>query len=181
MRPQSTTDSVGDRSKWLKTGLILAVLVCIPVEWAGEHKIYTQKIFNPQHSELTENFKIFTAALGSEVLRECASGQIRRVYFDDLDVAFPYILNTADGNSECQPVRELPITLISPEEAAQCSATIVQEAHLGWWGPGVLLTKLVPAAAPVSLIKRWRSPDGNFGFDVYRRTGCPPLTGSKSE
>jgi hypothetical protein len=163
----------------VNAGIMVAVVLCCILQWSAGRTIATQKIFDSRHTELGQNFNLFTTALESEVTRECASGTIRRIYFDDLDVGLVYIVNALKDPS-CKPVREMPITPLDPAQLAQCSATIIKEKNLNWWTPGLLRAELGPVAPLVSSTRKWSSPDGNFGFEVYRKKGCTKLAAGQS-
>ena len=165
----------------IKGGLIVAVVLCTVFQWTAGRKIATQKIFDSRHAELAQNFDLFTTVLKAEVIRECASGNIRRIYFDDLDVGLVYIVNATVKDPNCQPIRELPITPLTPAQLVQCPVTIIKETDLSWWTPGLTRGSLGQAAPFVSSIRKWSSPDGNFAFEVYRKQGCPDLAEGKSQ
>jgi hypothetical protein len=168
-------DPIPARYAPVKAGLIVAVVLCSILQWTAGRRIATQKIFDSRHAETAQNFHLFTAALQAEVMRECASGSIRRVYFDELDVGIAYIVNAAVKDPNCQPVRELPITKVDPGEMVQCTATVIKETDPSWWTPGLTHPALGAIAPLVSPIERWSSPDGNFAFEAYRKNGCPGL------
>lgn len=160
----------------LRLSLVAAAVVLAAASWLFGGSIGFCKIHDGRHQELTVEIGDFESALGAEVTALCATQSIRNVYFDHWDVALPGILNAVGKNPRCQVVRETPITPLTVDAIAQCSAVIVKEKHLAWNHAGVYQWELGSAASQVSRIAQWRSSEDQFGFDIYRKTGCSPLT-----
>jgi hypothetical protein len=156
----------------LRVFLIGAVCLYSALQWTAGNTIGNSKIFDPKHAEYLENFALFKAALRNELFRECSAEGIHRINFDHLDMGLPFIVNDVTQNPTCLPMRETPVTPFNTLEMTQCSATIVKEAHVSWWIPGIVKAALGPIENSVSKEKSWSSPDGAFGFTVYRKTGC---------
>jgi hypothetical protein len=142
------------------------------VQWTVGRRFLTSGIFDQRRTTLLHSFGQFRSALQAEVLRQCASGNIRHIYFDDLEVGLPYIINATLSTPSCQLVRTTPVTPLATNDRVSCSAVIIMEKHLSWWLPGVMESDLGEAAPRVTLLKTWNSDDGSYGFDVFRGRGC---------
>jgi hypothetical protein len=151
--------------------IAMACVLCI-VQWTVGRRFLTSSVFDPRRATILHNFGQFRAALQSEVLRQCASGNIRHIYFDDLEVGVPYIVNATVGNPSCQLVRTTPVTPLAPNDRGSCSAITILEKHLSWWLPGVMQADLGASATQVTLLRDWNSDDRSYGFDVYRGRVC---------
>lgn len=159
-------------STLLKAGLIATVCAFAAVQWTVGRHLLTSSVFDHRRGALLYSFGQFRTALQSEVLRQCASGPIQRIYFDDLAVGLPYIVNATANNPSCQVVRTTPVTPVAIDDRVSCSAVIILEKHLSWWLPGTMEADLGDAASRVVRVKTWSADDGNYGFDVFRRRGC---------
>ena len=152
----------------------LIAMVCLyaVVQWTVGRRILTSSVFDHRHTVLVHSFEQFRSALQSEVLQQCASGKIRHIYFDDLEVGVPYVVNATLSNPSCELVRSTPVTPLATRDRVSCSAVTIVERHLSWWLPGVMHADLGAAAPGVSLMNKWNSDDGNYGFDVYQGHVC---------
>lgn len=156
----------------MRWAIICTVCLLGVVQWTVGRRFLTSSIFDTRHDTLSHNFVQFRSALQTEVLRQCASGRIRHIYFDDLEVGLPYIVNSALGNPSCQLVRTTPVTPLPSDARSSCSSVTIMEKHISWWVPGVVQSDLGASASQVSLISKWESEDGSYGFDVYRGHAC---------
>jgi hypothetical protein len=156
----------------LKFALVATACAFAVVQWTIGRHLLTSSLFDHRRSALLYSFGQFRTALQSEVLRQCASGRVQRIYFDDLSVGLPYIVNATHNNPSCQLVRTTPVTPVATGDRVSCSATIILEKHISWWLPGVMEADLGDSASRVALVKTWLADDGNYGFDVYRGRGC---------
>lgn len=154
---------------------MVAALSIGAASWLFGRSIGTSRFLDSQHKVLTVEFGDFESALLTEMGALCATGSIRNAYFDQSDVGLIGILDAAGRNPRCQMVRETPVTPLSVEATEKCSAVIVNESHLSWAYPGVMRAGLGPAGQQVSRIAEWRSSGGDFGFDIYRKSGCEAL------
>ena len=172
--------AIGYRRGRFKIYSVPLIVAFILAQWTAGRRIGASTIFDGQHAQVVHSIMLFQTALETELSRDCSSGNIRKVYFDDLDVALPYIVNAGFWNTRCQPVRPTPVTPLNVDEMAQCSSLIVKEQHLSSWLPGVAGAELGPVATRVSMLRRWTSPDRKFGFAVYRKRDCAPPIGLPS-
>jgi hypothetical protein len=152
--------------------LITTVCIFGILQWTVGRRVVTQSIFDHRHDAILHSFEEFRAALQAEVLRQCASSNIRHIYFDDLDVGLPYVVNAALANPSCQLIRSTPVTPIALKERARCSAITIRERHITAWASGIAQSDLGEAASMITLLREWTSGDGDFGFDVYRGRAC---------
>ncbi|MBB6146288.1 hypothetical protein HNQ77_004260 [Silvibacterium bohemicum] len=176
----ATHGAIGYRRGRIKSYSAALIVAFILAQWTAGRRIGASTIFDGQHVQVAHSIMLFQTALETELSGDCSSGVIRKIYFDDLDVALPYIVNAGFWNTRCQPVRPTPVTPLNVDETAQCSSLIVKEQHLSSWLPGVVGAELGPVATRVSILRRWSSPDRKFGFTVYRKRGCSEPVGVPS-
>lgn len=163
-------------------GALIGVACAIGiVQWTVGRHFLTSSIFDQRRETLSHSFGEFRSALQSEVLRQCATGQIRHIYFDDLEVGLPYIVNSTLGTPSCQLARTTPVTPLDPDARASCSAVTIMEKHISWWVPGIVQSDLGAAAPRVTLLRKWEVEDGSYGFDVYRGRACKDMAGDASK
>jgi hypothetical protein len=165
----------------MRGALITMACVVGIVQWTVGRHFLTSSIFDHRHETLSHSFGEFRSALQSEVLRQCATGRIRHIYFDDLEVGLPYIVNSTLDNPSCQLARTTPVTPLDPDARASCSAITIMEKHLSWWVPGIVQSDLGAATPRVTLIRKWETEDGSYGFDVYRGRACGEMAGDVSK
>jgi hypothetical protein len=165
----------------MRGALISMVCVVGIAQWTVGRRFLTSSIFDQRHETLSHSFGAFRSALQSEVLLQCASGQIRHIYFDDLEVGLPYIVNSTLGNPSCKLARTTPVTPLDPDARASCSAVNIMEKHISWWVPGVVQSDLGSATPRLALLRKWQTADGSYGFDVYRGRACRDLAEDNSK
>jgi len=178
------TDAGGTRL-WerMRFALLVAALLLGVHSWVFGRWVGTSRIFNSRHKVLMVEFADFEAALQSQVRFLCATNSVHHIYFDQNDVALIGILDEAGRNPRCRVVRESPVTLLPADALEQCSAVVVKESY---WSQAFGRVELPDSGAAssgmvssvsslLSPISRWRSPAGDFGFNIYRNTSCNPL------
>jgi hypothetical protein len=150
----------------------IAILYCI-VQWTAARTMAGNTIFSPHRTADRGDIATLITTLQTEITRECTTGHIQQVLFDDNDVFLPYILPAMDTSptAECHPIRETNITPFT-QTAFPCGTLGVRE-----FTPSMRVNDPILALRPRypgdwTETYRWISPQNTFGFSLSRPTAC---------
>jgi hypothetical protein len=146
----------------------IAVLYCI-AQWTGARTIAGNTIFSSHRAADRRDIGTLITTLQTEIIRECATGQVHQILFDDNDAFLPYIL-PALSSSSCHPIRETNVTPFT-QSTFTCDTLGVREFTPPMRnGPTLALRPRYPGAWTETY--RWFSPRNTFGFSLSRPTAC---------
>jgi len=153
----------------------LAGAVCLFAlgQWTLGRRIGGHTIFTPQREEIRTDFAVFRNALAAQIRNSCASGNVQSIYFEDSDIAVPYLVSGAIPQRGCTVVRETVITPTDPSKTLRCSSLFIWEVYPSAWAAQPFPPQLGSLAKSISPVAHWSSPDGMYSFTAYEETGCP--------
>jgi hypothetical protein len=171
-------NSWGNRFKSVKAfrltqGVLVAALSLFALgQWTLGRRIAGHTIFTPERAQLLADFSAFRSALAARIRDSCASDEIQSIFFEDSDIAVPYLVNEAIPQSGCAVMRETVITPTNPSETLRCSSLFIWEVYPSAWAAQPFPPRLGPLAKSISPVAYWSSRDGMYSFTSYRKTGC---------
>jgi hypothetical protein len=151
----------------------IAILYCA-TQWIGARTIMGSTIFSTQRAADSGDMLALTTTLERDLAGKCASGDTRKIIFDDSDVFLPYVLSIASSDtfSRCELIRETRVTPFT-DESLDCKTLGVKE-----------LTATIHSAnhdftvfhsqypGHWTEISQWKSTRGLFGYALFRPASC---------
>lgn len=141
-------------------------------QWTLGRRIGGHTIFTHQSAQIRADFSAFHRALAAHIRDSCASGEIHSIFFEDSDIALPYLVNGAIPQKGCAIVRETLITPTDTSKTLRCSSLFIWELYPSAWAAQPFPPKLGQLKESISPVSYWSSRDGVYSFTSYRKTGC---------
>jgi hypothetical protein len=173
-----TVNSWGNRLESIKafrltkSPLVVALGLFALGQWTLGRRIGGHTIFTPQSKQIRADFSAFHRALAAQIRDSCASGAIHSIFFEDSDIALPYLVNGAIPQRGCAIVRETLVTPTDPSETLRCSSLFIWELYPSAWSAQPFPPKLGSLKESISPVTHWSSRDGVYSFTSYRKTDC---------
>jgi hypothetical protein len=160
--------------------LPVLALLYFGMQWLGASSMGGCRIFSPTRKTDRADFAMLVNRLSAAARTDCASGPGRKLMFEDADVVTPYLAEVAGPLRQCELVRITPVTLFTQAELEECGNLFVagfSPPQPPYLEQGFRTDPIVPAY-PWPVLDRWVSPDGRYGFTVYRHS-CATLEDRK--
>lgn len=151
------------------------------VQWLAASTMGGCRIFSPSMRADRADFSNTVDRISTAARFYCASGNPRKILFQDGDVVTPYIVGDTSPLGHCEVVRVTAVTPFTETEVEECGDMFVQESlpprtydfERGFWTDPVLQPYNWPE------LYRWVSEDGRYGFAIYIHPCAAPVDRKK--
>jgi hypothetical protein len=171
-RNQRLQRTVKESRKRALTGVLyVTAILYFLIQWKFASRIGPNKIFSASRKTDRIDFAVMIDSMSNAARRECNTGNLNTLLFNDSEIAAPYIETKGDRLSGCTLIRETAVTPFSRIEMDNCNVIYIREYGPTYTDPSAEVALRTDDTLPTNpwiLLDRWVSNDGRFGFALYR-------------